>query len=188
MPSLPSRLPSEIPSDPPLLRAGSQARAITLHYASPTLNSLASASSSRSQVHARTASAAVRLTWERPSVGVRPAGSAEAPALKGGSRRSFLRSGEKGSWGALDAGGADPDNARRSVPVPVAFARRSAHSVRARRPGPARVARHRGVTAGTGCGRCRGSRPATASPPATLPLITGHPAALLSPGCSRQLA
>jgi hypothetical protein len=39
-------------------------------YASPTLNSLASASSSRSQVHARTASAAVRLTWERPSVGV----------------------------------------------------------------------------------------------------------------------
>jgi hypothetical protein len=68
------------------------------------------------------------------------------------------------------------------------FARRSAHSVRARRPGPARVARHRGVTAGTGCGRCRGSRPATASPPATLPLITGHPAALLSPGCSRQLA
>src|SRR5215469_13506000 len=47
------------------------------------------------------------------ALAVRPAGVAEAPALKGGSRRSFLRSGQKGSSGALDAGGAAPDNARR---------------------------------------------------------------------------
>ena len=33
---------------------------------------------------------------------------AEAPALKGGSRRSFLLSGYKGSSGALDGGGAPP--------------------------------------------------------------------------------
>jgi len=37
-------------------------------------------------------------------------------------------------------------------------------------------------------GRGESCRPATASPRRPLPLITGHPAALLSPGCSRQLA
>ncbi len=49
--------------------------------------------------------------WPSPSG---PQGRQRSPALKGGSRRSFLRSGQKRSWGALDAGGADPDNARRS--------------------------------------------------------------------------
>src|ERR1017187_10297950 len=52
---------------------------------------------------------------------VRPAGAAEAPALKGGSRRSFLWSGQKGSPGALDVGGAAPDNARQSGPVTLIF-------------------------------------------------------------------
>src|ERR1039458_7226170 len=52
---------------------------------------------------------------------VRPAGAAEAPALKGGSRRSFLRSGQKGSPGALDVGASAPDNARQSGPVTLIF-------------------------------------------------------------------
>ena len=49
------------------------------------------------------------LAWPSPSG---PLGRQRSPALKGGSRRSFLRSGQKRSSGALDAGGADPDNAR----------------------------------------------------------------------------
>jgi len=71
MPSLPSRLPSEITADLPAPEAGSQASTITPPGPSPMLNSLALASSSRSQVQARTASAAACLAWDRPSVGVR---------------------------------------------------------------------------------------------------------------------
>ena len=47
---------------------------------------------------------------------------------RAGPRRSFLRSGQKRSSGALDAGGADPENARSSGPVAVIFFRRPAHS------------------------------------------------------------
>ena len=109
----------------------------------------------------------------------------------------------------VDAGGADPDNARRSSPVTVTFARRSAHLARRRRPATSsRRAAPGDVTAGTGCGRCRGSRarqpprpqgmrPKDASeaaapqrrdpgdPGRLRPVI---PAALLSLGCSRLLA
>lgn len=55
------------------------------------------------------------------ALAVRPEGRQRSPALKGGSRRSFLRSGLKRSSGAPDAGGANPDNARRSTPVAVTF-------------------------------------------------------------------
>jgi len=56
-------------SDLPL-PAGSQARAFA-PLASPMLDPLALASSSRSQVNTRTASAVARLAWDRPSGGVR---------------------------------------------------------------------------------------------------------------------
>jgi hypothetical protein len=55
------------------------------------------------------------------TLAARSGGAAEAQALKGGSRRSFLRSDQKGSPGALDARGAAPDNARRSRSDPVTF-------------------------------------------------------------------
>jgi hypothetical protein len=70
------------------------------------------------------ASRAWPLAWPSPSG---PLGRQRSTALKGGSRRSFLRSGQKRSPGALDAGGADPDNARRSDPGAVTFSRRQAH-------------------------------------------------------------
>jgi len=56
-------------SDLPL-PAGSQARAFA-PLASPMLDPLALASSSRSQVQTQTASAVARLAWDRPSGGVR---------------------------------------------------------------------------------------------------------------------
>ena len=89
------------------------------------------------------------------ALAVRPAGLAEAPALKGGSWRSFLRSGWKRSPGALDAGGADPDSARRSGLILVTFRLAIGHLARGRavRPVPAVAAIGR-VAAGTGCRRC----------------------------------
>ena len=63
------------------------------------------------------------------ALAVRPAGLAEVSGVKGApkarpaERLDDLRS-------ALDAGGASPDNARRSGPVAVTFFRRSAHLAR----------------------------------------------------------
>src|SRR5215469_8923559 len=94
------------------------------------------------------------------ALAVRPAGAAEAPALKGGSRRSFLRSGQKGPSGALDDRGAAPDNARRSGPAAGdRFTAIGAYGTTpagadACGPGP-----RRGVTAGTADLRERASRP-----------------------------
>ena len=58
----------------------------------------------------------------------------------------------------VEAGGADPDNARRSGPVPVTFARRPAHLARCYGRDQLALRGIGDVTAGTGCGRCRGSR------------------------------
>jgi hypothetical protein len=85
---------------------------------------------------------------------VRPAGLAESPGSTARQRRVPL----SGMQSTVEAGGASPDNARCSRPVPVTFRPALVHLARARRPGPARAARHRGVTAGTGCGRWRGCR------------------------------
>ncbi len=69
----------------------------------------------------------------------------------------------------VDAGGADPDNARRSGPVPVTFARRSAHLARAWRPRPARGAQHRGRYGGDRLRPVPGQPCAAAAAPVGLP-------------------
>jgi len=128
--------------------------------------------------------------WPLPSG---PLGWQRSPALRGGSRRSFLRSGLKRSSGALDAGGASPDNVRRSGSCACGpFARRLvrlAHDDRfgqlapwhmlgplrwgarrgrggasARGQRPAPV-RFRAGGSGPGCPATCGESPATPSPP-----------------------
>ena len=95
------------------------------------------------------------------ALAVRPAGSAEVSGAQGrGPEDPFCEAvRNKGSSGALDAGGADPDNARRSGPVAVTLSHGDRRTRRVR-DGPALLVWRGigGVTAGTGCGRCRGSR------------------------------
>jgi hypothetical protein len=98
----------------------------------------------------------------------------------------------KRSSGALDAGGANPDNARRSGPVAVTFlpaigapgARLTAWSCCWR-------ARHRGGTAGTAGGRS--PQPPTAGQPAashslgcSRPSLAAHGLAVTDPACRRR--
>jgi len=78
----------------------------------------------------------------------RPAGAVEAPGSTA-RRRRVPRSGMRST---VEAGGADPDNARHSVPAAVTFLA-SAQLVRGRRPGPRGRARHRVDATGTACGR-----------------------------------
>ena len=99
------------------------------------------------------------------ALAVRPAGSAVAPGSRVGACAHRLGDATEGS--ALDAGGADPDNARRSGLAPVTF-HQAIGAPGARRPArPARGARDpRCVTAGSllrrGAGHRRGGqRPAT---------------------------
>ena len=65
--------------------------------------------------------AEVRRALIGPGLGlalaVRPAGSAEAP----GQRRAVGASARSGMRSTVEAGGADPDNARRSGPVSATF-------------------------------------------------------------------
>ena len=68
----------------------------------------------------------------------------------------------------VEAGGADPDNARRSVPVPVTFPA-SAQLTWGWRPGPRGRARHRADTASTARGRSPGPPGAAARRAAGLP-------------------
>ena len=65
------------------------------------------------------------------ALAVRPAGSVEAPGSTA-RRRRVPRSGMRST---VEAGGADPDNARRSAPVAVTFPA-SAQLARGLRPGP----------------------------------------------------
>jgi hypothetical protein len=149
------------------------------------------------------------LAWPLPSG---PLGWQRSPALKGGSCRSFLRSGQKRPSGALDAGGTTPDNARRSGPLTATSSRHPAHSARARRPGRGAGGRGSGIRRGPQAaghpgprcaaapravglaseGRGESCRPATARPrvnPGRLPRVTlaAHPLATARarPHCSR---
>jgi hypothetical protein len=77
-----------------------------------------------------------------------------------------LRSGQKGSSGALAGGGAAPDNARRSGPVAVTLSAGDRHTRRDDRPGQLAERRHPvpygGVWLRHGAGHRRGGqRPAT---------------------------
>jgi hypothetical protein len=65
------------------------------------------------------------------------------------SAKRFVRSGKKGSSGALAGGGADLDNARRSGPGICDLSPGGrAHTARRWRPGPARAATSGVVTVG----------------------------------------
>jgi hypothetical protein len=88
------------------------------------------------------------------ALAVRPAGAVEAPGSTA-RRRRVPRSGMRST---VDAGGAAPDNARRSDPATVTL---SGGDRRTWREGDGRAVfagAVPGVTAGTACGRYRGSR------------------------------
>jgi hypothetical protein len=72
------------------------------------------------------------------------------------SAERFVRSGWRGSSGALTGGGADTDNARRSGSVSCAFVRRLAHLARYLTARPPRSATPGTLRWGTGGGRWRG--------------------------------
>ncbi len=97
------------------------------------------------------------------ALAVRPAGSAEAPGSTA-RRRRVARSAMRST---VDAGGADPDNARRSGPV--TSARRPAHLARAWRPRPARETPHRGRDGGERLRPVPGQPCAAAAAPVGLP-------------------
>jgi hypothetical protein len=82
------------------------------------------------------------------ALAVRPAGLAEVSGSQGRVLKVVLRSGQKRSPGALDAGGASPDNAHRSGPLAVTSSRLPADLARARRPGRGAGGRGSAVTAG----------------------------------------
>ena len=88
------------------------------------------------------------------ALAVRPAGLAEAPGSTA-RRRRVPRSGMRST---VEAGGASPDNARRSVPVAVTFFRRSAHSGARLTAWPWCWRARQRDTAGTAGGRSPGCR------------------------------
>ena len=133
------------------------------------------------------ASRAWPLAWPLPPG---PEGRQRLQCSRVGPRRSFLRSGQKGSPGALDAGGAAPDNARRSGPVSVTFRTAIGRSACGGRPGRFSRSRshlgalRRGLPA-RGCGpadlaaapRPEGSRPSgRGSPPPGVGELARDPA------------
>jgi hypothetical protein len=118
------------------------------------------------------------------ALAVRPAGLAEVSRVKGGSRSRFCEAVLETTSGALDDGGASPDNARRSGPPPVTFTRllracrvpdglaaAGGRATEGVRRGP-RAAGHRGCRARPAdapvglppAGRGEAGRPATARP------------------------
>jgi hypothetical protein len=98
--------------------------------------------------------------WPSPSG---PQGRHRSPALKGGSRRSFLTASQKRFSGALDAGGADPGNARCSGTVG-----RVTRTDRASAVPKTRVTAGNHRPAGFGA-----SRPASATVPVSAPAREG---------------
>ena len=88
------------------------------------------------------------------ALAVRPAGLAEAPGSTA-RRRRVPRSGMRST---VEAGGASPDNARRSGPVAVTSSRRSAHLARCCRPGRGAGGRGSGIRRGPQAAGHRGRR------------------------------
>ena len=85
--------------------------------------------------------------WPGPCRQARWAGRGLRRSRAGPAGR-FLRSGQKRPSGALDAGGASPDNARRSGPLTATSSRHPAHLARARRPGRGAGGRGSGIRRG----------------------------------------